>query len=69
MKVGHKYLVQSLVVECGKKVARGISKENVLELGVLADTLSYTAVFEGNKDLHNIQCILLNFGTGHEWFC
>jgi len=40
MKIGHKYLIKSLVEECGKKIAREISKENVLELGVLADIYS-----------------------------
>ena len=40
MKIGHKYMIKSLVEECSKKIARGISKENVLELGVMADTYS-----------------------------
>jgi len=40
MKIGHKYLIKSLVDECGKKLSKEISKDNVLKLGVLADTFS-----------------------------
>ena len=31
-------VIVSLVEECGKKLARGITKENALELGMIAET-------------------------------
>jgi len=40
MKIGHKYMIKSLVEECSKKIARGISKETVLELAVVPAVIS-----------------------------
>lgn len=40
MKIGSKYFIKSLVEECGRKLARDISKDNVLDLGIVADLFS-----------------------------
>ena len=40
MKIGDKYLIKSLVDDCGRKLAKAISKENVLDLGAVADSFS-----------------------------
>jgi len=37
MKIGNKYLIQTLVDDCGKKLIKLISVSNVLELGVVAE--------------------------------
>jgi len=40
LALGHKYLIESLVKKCGEKLARKISKDNVMNLGVMAETFS-----------------------------
>jgi len=38
MKIGDKYLIKSLVNECGLKLAKTISKDNVLDIGIVAES-------------------------------
>jgi len=40
MKIGNKYLIKSLVNECGLRLAKDISKDNVLDLEIVADSFS-----------------------------
>jgi len=39
LKIGNKYLIMSLVEECCKMLVQEISKDNVFELGMMAETL------------------------------
>jgi len=47
MKIGVKYLIQALVDDCSRKLLKGISASNVLELGVEADIYSVHELMEG----------------------
>jgi len=40
MKIGNKYLIKSLVDECGVELAKDISKDNVMDLWKVADSFS-----------------------------
>jgi len=46
MKIGTKYLIQTLVNDCSKKLIKRISVSNVLELGVVAEVYSVQDLLE-----------------------
>jgi len=50
LKIGNKYLIKSLVDECSKKLLAEISKDNVLELGMMAETLSANDLLKSCAD-------------------